>query len=447
MKKLIFIIMIISSFFVFYSCIPTGLFTPLISNYYPSAGIAEFNFKDSVSDVYLSTGKGNIYMTKVSDKKYMFDTKKYDFTSKNQTFQLNYRTSSKNYSENVYFEYIPLQIIVIGGGDNNLNNNLLNDISEIRDGVENSKIPVTVTVIADYYDSSDRIITFTKYNGNFYYYTIDPLYYGLESEFKTADINSVKNYFNTVTSFNPETKKFLIFWDHGNAWLGESKSDYSLRSIMIDYSDSDATIKISEVKSLLEDYKNTAGKNIDVIGFDACNMAMTEIIYELADYTDYFVGSASPEPASGYDYNFISYFNGNISYLLDRLVYAYDNNEHSDVYYKTMVAIKTEGFRQFIKNNLKNISKDSLHNNAVYGLLNSDDFTDVNYVLNNYPDDMIINKSLGSSFSGYNISGYNISGIGIAYNITDHYPSFEPDYRELLFYKENQNWVEKYNLW
>ncbi|HOO76230.1 MAG TPA: clostripain-related cysteine peptidase, partial [Tepiditoga sp.] len=174
---------------------------------------------------------------------------------------------------------------------------------------------------------------------------------------------------------------------------------------------------------------------------DACNMAMTEIIYELADYTDYFVGSASPEPADGYDYNFISYFNGNISYLLDRLVYSYDNAYGYS--YTTMVAIKTEGFRQFIKNNLKNISKDSLHNNAVYGLLNSDDFTDVNYVLNNYPDDMIINKSLGYSFSGY-----NISGIGIAYNIiTDYYHSPIPDYRELLFYKENQNWVEKYNLW
>jgi len=434
--------MIISSFFVFYSCITTGLFTPLISNYYPSAGIAEFNFKESVSDVYLVTDKGNIYITKVSDKKYMFDTKKYDFTSKNQTFRVNYRTSSKNYSENVYFEYIPLQIIIIGGGDNELNGNLLNDISEIRDGVENSKIPVTVTVIADYSDSYDRIITFTKHNGNFYYYTIDPVYYGLESEFKTADINSVKNYFNTVTSFNPETKKFLIFWDHGSAWLGESKSDYSLRSIMTDDSNSGATIKISEVKSLLEDYKNTAGKNIDVIGFDACNMAMTEIIYELADYTDYFVGSASPEPADGYDYNFISYFNGNISYLLNRLVYAYDNKyyEYPAVNYKTMVAIKTEGFRQFIQNNLKNISKDSLHNNAFYELYNYDDFTDVNYVLNNYPDDMIINKILGYSFSGY-----NISGIGIAYNITDYYPS---DYKELLFYKENQNWVENiYNLW
>ncbi len=44
------------------------------------------------------------------------------------------------------------------------------------------------------------------------------------------------------------------------------------------------------------------GKKIDVLGMDACVMAMLEIGYQIKDYVNFFVGSQDCEMADGYDY-------------------------------------------------------------------------------------------------------------------------------------------------
>ena len=49
--------------------------------------------------------------------------------------------------------------------------------------------------------------------------------------------------------------------------------------------------------------KEFLGRNIDILGFDACLMAMAEIDAQVAASTDYLVGSEDLEPGNGWPYD------------------------------------------------------------------------------------------------------------------------------------------------
>lgn len=48
--------------------------------------------------------------------------------------------------------------------------------------------------------------------------------------------------------------------------------------------------------------KTMLGKNIDIIGMDACLMAMIEVCYQVRQFADVFVGSQQTEPGEGWNY-------------------------------------------------------------------------------------------------------------------------------------------------
>ena len=45
------------------------------------------------------------------------------------------------------------------------------------------------------------------------------------------------------------------------------------------------------------------GKKLDIVGMDACNMAMLEVGSQIKDYVKYMVGSEETEPGTGWNYN------------------------------------------------------------------------------------------------------------------------------------------------
>ncbi len=89
----------------------------------------------------------------------------------------------------------------------------------------------------------------------------------------------------------PARHVFLDVWDHGLGWMG----------VLTDAS-SGRYMTTPELAGALAQIKAALGRNVDVVGNDACRMTL-EIMYELRPYVDYLVGSEKDEPLEGWPYD------------------------------------------------------------------------------------------------------------------------------------------------
>jgi len=95
------------------------------------------------------------------------------------------------------------------------------------------------------------------------------------------------NFVNTVKSLYPASKYVLDFWDHGNGW------DY----FCIDDTAND-WLDVPKLSQIM----HSVGF-IDIVGFDACDMAQAEVYYELVGHASYVVGSEESIPLVGWPYD------------------------------------------------------------------------------------------------------------------------------------------------
>jgi len=87
----------------------------------------------------------------------------------------------------------------------------------------------------------------------------------------------------------PAEHYLLVAMDHGFGYPGS----------MIDETDRDA-MTMPQMREAIEGAEKSTGKKIDIVGFDACLMAMAETACELKDVTDYTVASQQVEMAPGW---------------------------------------------------------------------------------------------------------------------------------------------------
>lgn len=87
--------------------------------------------------------------------------------------------------------------------------------------------------------------------------------------------------------------KIVIFWDHGGGTVGYG-SDEIYKS----------GLSIAELQGAFSDAVKADPDNppYDIIGFDACLMATTEVVSAFDGYGKYFVGSEETEPQQGWYY-------------------------------------------------------------------------------------------------------------------------------------------------
>lgn len=91
----------------------------------------------------------------------------------------------------------------------------------------------------------------------------------------------------------PASRYALILWNHGG---GFRKKDISF-----DFSTGNA-ITIPQLAYALSQIKSLIGKNLDLLGMDACLMAMVEVAYEVRNYANVMVTSEEFVPGEGWDY-------------------------------------------------------------------------------------------------------------------------------------------------
>jgi Ca2+-binding RTX toxin-like protein len=113
-------------------------------------------------------------------------------------------------------------------------------------------------------------------------------------EANMGDPNNLKNFVNWGVANYPADKYAIVIWDHGDGW----RSTTTTRGIAHDYETGDY-LENREVGAALAGVP----QNMDLIGYDACLMAMLEVAHQVKDEGSVFVGSEQLEPGDGWPYD------------------------------------------------------------------------------------------------------------------------------------------------
>ena len=112
-------------------------------------------------------------------------------------------------------------------------------------------------------------------------------------EINMGDPDTLVDFIIWATDNYPAKHYFLDLWNHGGAFWG----------VCWDDSEGDGDpITMLEMSDALDTATRHMGRNIDIIGFDACLMAQLAILYQVKDYSDYAVASGFVEPGDGWPY-------------------------------------------------------------------------------------------------------------------------------------------------
>ncbi|MFN8609253.1 MAG: clostripain-related cysteine peptidase [Vulcanimicrobiota bacterium] len=90
----------------------------------------------------------------------------------------------------------------------------------------------------------------------------------------------------------PSKHFMLICSDHGGGWKGAHHSEST-----------DSWMNANDLEESFRLAQEQTGRKIDVLGFDECLMASTEIAHQLQPYADYMVASEETEGGAGWQYD------------------------------------------------------------------------------------------------------------------------------------------------
>ncbi|MBT9585255.1 hypothetical protein IV102_18065 [bacterium] len=90
----------------------------------------------------------------------------------------------------------------------------------------------------------------------------------------------------------PSRHYMVIVSDNGSGWLGANHSEST-----------DSWMTAADLETGFKKAQQMTGKRIDVIGFDECLMASTEIAHQLKDCAGYMVASEEVEGGAGWQYD------------------------------------------------------------------------------------------------------------------------------------------------
>ena len=196
-------------------------------------------------------------------------------------------------------------VMIYLDADNNLESAGIDDINEME--MVGSSTDVNIVVQADRipnYDISNNNWTTTRR----YYITqdfdpiqINSLLIGDLGELNMGDSQTLIDFGNWAVTDYPAKKYLLVIWNHG----GGFRSTGLAKDIAWDDTSGGDKITMSELEYALSVISTQAGKNIDIVGMDACMMAMTEVAYQIKNYTDILVTSEESVPNDGWPYDTI----------------------------------------------------------------------------------------------------------------------------------------------
>lgn len=207
-------------------------------------------------------------------------------------------------------------VMIYLDADNDLESAGINDINEMEMVGSSSDVNIVVQVDRIPYsvlaannqgyadDSSNSNWTNTRR----YYITQDYDPYIINSqlisnlgELNMGDPQTLVDFASWVVANYPAKKYLLVIWNHGGGFRSPA---YTTKDIAWDDTSGDK-ITMPELEYALSAISTQIGKKIDIVGMDACLMAMTEVAYQIKDYADILVTSEENEPGDGWPYDTI----------------------------------------------------------------------------------------------------------------------------------------------
>jgi hypothetical protein len=194
-------------------------------------------------------------------------------------------------------------VMIYLDADNNLESAGINDINEME--MIGSTADVNIVVQADRipgYDISNSDWTNTRR----YYITqdYDPILINSEfndlGELNMGNPQTLIDFASWAVTEYPAQKYLLVIWNHGGGFRSPT---YTAKDIAWDDTNGGDKITMPELEDALSAISVRMGKNIDILGMDACLMAMTEVAYQIKDNADILVASEELVPFNGWPYD------------------------------------------------------------------------------------------------------------------------------------------------
>jgi hypothetical protein len=107
-----------------------------------------------------------------------------------------------------------------------------------------------------------------------------------------ADPKVLRNFIIDAVGKFPADHVCLVLNDHGGGFTGAMADDTS-----------GGFMSVPQINQAIGEAEKVTGKKIDIIGFDACLMAETEVAYQLKDKANIMLSSEESEGGPGWTYN------------------------------------------------------------------------------------------------------------------------------------------------
>lgn len=207
-------------------------------------------------------------------------------------------------------------VMVYLDADNNLESAGIDDINEmeiigstpeVNIVVQADRVPYSV-LAANNQGYADDISNSDWTTTRRYYVTqdFDPVQINSQlisdmGELNMGDPQTLIDFTDWATNNYPAKKYLLVIWNHGGGFRSLSLT----KDIAWDDTSGGDKITMPELEYALSAINAQMGKKIDIVGMDACFMAMTEVAYQIKDYADILVASEESEPFDGWPYDTI----------------------------------------------------------------------------------------------------------------------------------------------
>jgi len=182
-------------------------------------------------------------------------------------------------------------VLLYSAGDNNLYSYLFDDLDELEKvGSDENTHMVSIADQGNYGKQWKQAKTFYLYPDPKLGKINSPVIENL-GKVNTADPEFMGTKIGELIKKFPADHVAVIISDHGAGWEGAVEDDTHIKFM-----------SLNEIKQALAKAVEIGGKKIDILGWDACLMAMAEVGYELRDFAKYMVASEQLEGADGWPY-------------------------------------------------------------------------------------------------------------------------------------------------
>jgi hypothetical protein len=191
-------------------------------------------------------------------------------------------------------------------GDNNLESAAIDDFMEMSSVGSSASVNIVALL--------DRIAGYNNSYGDWtetrrFYITKDmqPLAANGVSwgEANMGDPEVLLKFVRWAKAAYPANHYVLVLWDHGSGWKLRNISETLPKGISYDDTSSGDNINMPELRSTLNTLTSGGTYPFDILGLDACLMAMIEVDNQIKPYASIRVGSEELEPGDGWPYDTI----------------------------------------------------------------------------------------------------------------------------------------------